>query len=148
MKVYAMGRTVANDPLLKCKYRITLPGLPSGMGFNKASGLTREVGVVEYDEGGYDHTHKLQGKQKVGEVVLEKGMFATKEMEDIYTKALSNPDMRQTMTIELLDKFGSVKRNWTLAEAWVSKWESTDFDSTSEDPAIEKITVQAEYFID
>ena len=34
------------------------------MGFQKVSGLTREIGVVEYDEGGYSYTHKLTGKEK------------------------------------------------------------------------------------
>lgn len=148
MKVHAMGRTVANDPLQQYKYRVSLPGIPAGVGFTTVSGLTREVGVVEYDEGGYDHMHKLSGKQTVSEVVLERGMFANKDMEDVYKKTLTNPDFRTTMTIELLDKFGAKKRDWTLAEAWVSKWEGSEFNASSEDVAIEKITVQFEYYID
>ena len=148
MKVHAMARTVANDPLQMFKYRVSLPGLPSGMGFHKVSGLSREVGVVEYDEGGYPHTTKLSGKQEVPEVTLERGMFASVEFEDIYRKTLEDPDFRTVMTIELLDKFGVPRRSWTLAEAWVSKWEGTEYDSTSEDVAIETITVQFEYFLD
>ena len=143
-----MARTVANDPLQKFKYRVTIPGLPSGMGFTKVGGLDKEIGVVEYDEGGYDHTHKLPGREKTSEVVLERGMYASKEMENVYKKTLSDQSMRSVVTIELLDKLGKTQRNWVLAEAWVSKWEGTDFDASSEDVAIEKITLQFEHYID
>lgn len=142
-----MARTYASDPLQKYKYRVSIPGLPTTVGFNKVSGLTKELGVVEYAEGGYDYTHKLTGKEKTGEVVCEKGMFADTGFEDIFQKSVNNPDFRNTIKIELMDKFGKVAREWTLAEAWVSKWEGSDFDATSEDVAIEKITIQFEHYL-
>lgn len=142
-----MARTYANDPLQMFKFRVSMPGLPAGMGFQKVSGLTREIGVVEYDEGGYSHTHKLTGKEQGGEVTLEKGMFANTDLEEIYKRSLNNPDYRTTVIIEQLDKFGKVARSWTLAEAWVSKWEGSELDATSEDVAIESITIQFEYYL-
>lgn len=142
-----MARTYANDPLQMFKFRVSMPGLPAGMGFQKVSGLTREIGVVEYDEGGYSHTHKLTGKEQGGEVTLEKGMFANADLEEIYKRSLNNPDYRTTVIIEHLDKFGKVARSWTLAEAWVSKWEGSELDATSEDVAIESITIQFEYYL-
>ena len=142
-----MARTYANDPLQMFRFRVSIPGLPAGMGFQKVSGLTREIGVVEYDEGGYSHTHKLTGKEQGGEVTLEKGMFANTDLEDIYKRSLNNPDYRTTVIIEQLDKFGKVARSWTLAEAWVSKWEGSELDATSEDVAIESITIQFEYYL-
>ena len=142
-----MARTRVNDPLKKYKYLVTIPGLPSGIGFSKVSGLKREVGVVEYNEGGYSHTHKLAGREKTSNITLERGMFAGKEFETLYKKSLSNPDFRTTVTINLMDAFGKVKRSWKLAEAWVSSWEGTDFDADSEDVAIEKITVEFEYYM-
>lgn len=142
-----MARTYANDPLQMFRFRVSMPGLPAGMGFQKVSGLTREIGVVEYDEGGYSHTHKLTGKEQGGEVTLEKGMFANTDLEEIYKRSLNNPDYRTTVIIEQLDKFGKVARSWTLAEAWVSKWEGSELDATSEDVAIESITIQFEYYL-
>ena len=70
------ARTSSEDPLQQFKFRVTIPGLPTTIGFQKVSGLTKEVGVVEYDESGYNYTHKLPGKNKVGEVTLERGMYA------------------------------------------------------------------------
>lgn len=142
-----MARTYANDPLQMFRFRVSMPGLPAGMGFQKVSGLSREIGVVEYDEGGYSHTHKLTGKEQGGEVTLEKGMFANTDLEDIYKRSLNSPDYRTTVIIEQLDKFGKVARSWTLAEAWVSKWEGSELDATSEDVAIESITIQFEYYL-
>lgn len=147
IKAFA-ARTIANDPLQKFMFRVTIEGLPTGLGFQKVGGLSREVGVVEYLEGLYQHTHKLPGREKVGEVTLERGSYANKDLEALYKKVLTNPEIRSTVTIEILDRFGATKRTYKLAEAWVSKWEGSDLDATSDDVAIEKLTVQFEYFLE
>ena len=143
-----MARTIANDPLQKFMFRVTIPGLPTGLGFQKVGGLTREVGVVEYLEGLSKYTHKLPGREKVGEVTLERGSYATKELEAQYKKVLTDSNLRNTVIIEILDRFGNAKRTYKLAEAWVSKWEGSDLDASSDDVATEKLTVQFEYFLD
>ena len=140
-----MARTIANDPLQKFMFRVTVPGLPTGLGFQKVGGLTREVGVVEYLEGLYQYTHKLPGREKVGEVTLERGSYATKELEAQYKKVLTDSNLRNTVIIEILDRFGNTKRTYKLAEAWVSKWEGSDLDASSDEVAIEELTVQVEY---
>lgn len=142
-----MARALANDPLGKFKYRISIPGLPNGMGFTKASGLKKELATVEYNEGGFDYTRKLVGREKVEPVTLERGMFAGTEFEELYKKALHDPNFRTQMTIELLDRLGVPKRKWTLAEAWCKTWEGSDLDASSDDVAIEKITIEFEYFL-
>ena len=147
IKAFA-ARTIANDPLQKFMFRVTVPGLPTGIGFQKVGGLTREVGVVEYLEGLYQHTHKLPGREKVGEVTLERGSYTSKDLETLYKGILTDPNIRNTVIIEILDRFGETKRTYKLAEAWVSKWEGSDLDATSDDVAIEKITVQFEHFLD
>lgn len=142
-----MARSRANDPLHKFNFVVSVPGLPTGMGFNKVSGLKREFGVVEYAESGYSHVHKLVGREKVEPVTLERGMFASSEFETLYKKTLSDANYRTTVTISLKDATGKVVRTWKLAEAWVKSWEGTDFDASSEDVAIEKITIEFEYFL-
>lgn len=142
-----MARSVVNDPLQKFKYVVSIPGLPNGMGFNKVSALKRELGTVEYTEGGYSHTHKLVGRETVEAVTLERGMFASKDLENLYLKSLNDPNFRTTVTITLQDRFGKAQRTWKLAEAWVKSWEGSDFDSSSEDVAIEKVVVEFEYYL-
>jgi phage tail-like protein len=75
-------------------------------------------------------------------------MFNGKELEALYKKSLSDPNFRTTVTITLQDRLGkNTNRTWKLAEAWVSSWEGTDLDASSEDTAIEKITIEFEYFL-
>lgn len=143
-----MARTASLDPLQKFRFRVTIPGLPSEMGFSTVSGLSKEVGVSEYAEGGYEYAHKLPGKPKVGEVTCERGAYADASMEELIKNTLTNPDFRSTIIIEHLDRFGNTSRTYKLAEAWVSKWESSDLDASSDDVAIEKITIQFEYLLD
>lgn len=142
------ARTTSVDPLQKFKFRLTIPGLPSGIGFQKVSGLSQEIGVTEYDEGGYAYTHKLPGRPKVGEVTAERGSYADKSFQNLLQQTLTNPDMRNTIIFEQLNRYGEAVRTYKLAEAWVSKWEGSDFDASSDDVAIEKITIQFEYFLD
>ena len=139
-------RTSSEDPLQKFKFRVTIPGIPSQIGFQKVSGLSKEVNVVEYDESAFEYTHKLPGKTKFGEVTMERGMFSDSSMLD-QMKVIQNPDYRTTMIVQLMDRFGNVQRTWKLAEAWISKWEGSDLDATSDDVAIETITVQYEYML-
>ena len=147
IKAFA-ARTTSVDPLQKFKFRLTIPGLPSGIGFQKVSGLTHEVGVTEYDEGGFDYTHKLPGRQKVGEVTAERGSYADNSFHNLLKKTLTNPNMRNTVIFEQLNRYGEAVRTYKLAEAWVSKWEGSDSDASSDDVAIEKLTIQFEYFLD
>lgn len=142
------ARTASLDPLQKFRFRVTIPGLPSEIGFQTVSGLSHEVGVAEYSEGGYEYTHKLPGKPNVSEVTCERGAYQDSALADLIKETLTNPDFRQTIIIEHLDRFGNVGKTYKLAEAWVSKWEGSDLDATSDDVAIEKITIQFEYYLD
>lgn len=142
------ARTTSIDPLQKFKFRLTVPGLPSGIGFQKVSGLTHEVGVTEYDEGGFDYTHKLAGRPKVGEVTAERGSYADSSFHDLMKRTLTDPSMRNTVIFEQLNRYGEAVRTYKLAEAWVSKWEGSDGDASSDDVAVEKLTIQFEYYLD
>ncbi len=143
-----MPRTVANDPLSKSNFKVNIPGLPEEIGFSKVSGLKREISVSEYKESGYKSKHKLIGEEKVDDVTCERGVFADPTLYELYKKTLTDPNCRKTITISQLDNFGEVKRTWTLAEAFIRSWEGSDYEAGSDDPAIEKIVIAFEYFID
>lgn len=144
----AMARTTTLDPLQKFKFRMSIPGLPATMGFQKISGLSEEVTVTEYSEAGYEYDYKLPGRAKVNEVTCERGEYADdSNFHALLKEALTNPSMRKTITINKLDRYGDVKRTYKLAEAWVSKWEGSDMDASSDDVAIEKMTIQFEYYL-
>lgn len=146
-EAYAMSRTIQSDPLQSFMFKVSIPGLPIGVGFQKIGGLSREVGVVEYLESMYDHAHKLPGREKVGEVTFERGMYADAYMQSVYESVFNNDQCRNTIVISICDRFGNIRREFQLAECWFSKYEVGDLDATSDDVIIETMTMQFEYFL-
>ena len=144
VEVNAMARTFTEDPLQKFNFTISIDGLPTSVGFQKIGGLSREIGVSTYYEAGYETEHKLKGRQVGGQLTCERGAFASKDLENLFTAALSNTDTRKDITINLQDRDGNIKRSWSAQECWVSKWEIDDLDATSDDVIIEKLTIEYE----
>lgn len=146
--VYAMPRTVEDDPLQKFQYRVRIPGYPAGLGFTKISAIKRTMGVIEYAEGMFDYFHKLSGRQKVEAITFERGAYRDDHMKNLYDSTLKDSKHRTTVTIEILDRYGQVGRTYVLAEAWVSELEVADLDASSDDVVIDKMTIQFEYFLE
>ena len=148
-KAYAMARTASQDPLQGFRFKVNIEGLTSQMGFQKVGGLSKEIAVVEYLEAMYDHTHKLPGRETVGEITFERGMYETNEGMKLYEKVItaSEGDYRTTVTISIVDRFGKIRRTFKCAECWFSKYELADLDATSDDVLIETLTMQFEYFL-
>ena len=74
-KAYAMARTVETDPLQSFMFRVSIPESGIEIGFQKVSGLSREMAVVEYLESMYEHVYKLAGREKVGDVTFENSVY-------------------------------------------------------------------------
>ena len=146
-KAYAMARTMESDPLQSFMFKVQINGLPTGVGFQKVSGISREVAVVEYLENMYDHTHKLPGRESVGEITFERGMYADDHLQKLYAKIFNNKSARSTVTLQICDRFGNKRREFQMAECWFSKYEVGDLDATSDDVIIETLTMQFEYFL-
>lgn len=141
------SRTIEADPLQSFMFKVSIPGLPTGVGFQKVGGLSREVEVVEYLENMYDHTHKLPGRESVSEVTFERGMYADDYLQGIYETVFNNNTVRNTVVIQVCDRFGKIRREFKCAEAWFSKYECADLDATSSDVIIETLTMVFEYFL-
>lgn len=141
------SRTIEADPLQSFMFRVSIPGLPTGVGFQKVGGLSREVEVVEYLENMYDHTHKLPGRETVSDVTFERGMYADDYLQGIYEEVFNNNTVRNTVVIQICDRFGKIRREFKCAEAWFSKYECADLDATSSDVIIETLTMAFEYFL-
>lgn len=141
------ARTIEADPLQSFMFKVSIPGIPTGVGFQKVGGLSREVEVVEYFENMYDHAHKLPGRESVSEVTFERGMYADDYLQTLYEKVFNSNTVRNTVVIQVCDRFGAIKREFKCAEAWFSKYECADLDATSSDVIIETLTMVFEYFL-
>lgn len=146
-KAYA-ARTFSSDPLQAFKFRVNISGIPSSIGFKSVGGLSREVEVVEYLENMYDYTHKLPGRETVGEITFERGMYADRTLENAYKTLFKNSTAkRRDVTINVCDRWGTIRRTFRLAECWFSKFEVADLDAESNDVLIETLTMQFENFL-
>lgn len=141
------ARTIDADPLQAFMFRVSIPGLPTGVGFQKVSGISREVSVTEYLENMYQHAHKLPGRESVSEITFERGMYVDDYLQQKYEEVFNNNTVRNTIVIQVLDRFGNIRREFKCAEAWFSKYECGDLDATTDDVLIETLTMQFEYFL-
>lgn len=147
-KAYAMARTIETDPLQSFMFRVSIPEIGVELGFQKVGGLSREMAVVEYFESMYQYARKLAGREKVGDVTMERGMYADTHMVDLFERIVKDVTSRCTVTISILDRQGNVRRTFNCAECWFSKYEVGDLDSSSDDVIIETVTMTFEQFVD
>lgn len=146
-KAYAV-RTFASDPLQAYKFRVFISGIPSSIGFKSIGGLSREVAVVEYLENMFDYTHKMPGRETVGEITFERGMYADKTLENAYKSIFKAASaVRRDVTINITDRYGAIRRTFQLAECWFSAYSFSDLDAESNDVIIETLTMQFENFL-
>mgnify|MGYP003293494768 CR=1 FL=1 len=69
------------------------------------------------------------------------------KLQTVYETVFNNNNARNTVVIQVCDRFGNVRREFQLAECWFSKYEVGDLDATSDDVIIETLTMQFEYFL-
>lgn len=144
-KAYA-ARTFASDPLQSFRFRITLLTRPKvELACQKIGGLSKEIAVAEYVENVSDGaTKKLPGRTTYGEVTIEKGMVAGDKDMFQYLESVLKSGKRFDATIEVRDRLGNPRKQFSCTECWFSKWEMGDLDASSDDVIIETLTMQYE----
>lgn len=150
------GQTFANtdrhDPYRNFNFRVTIVGKKTfaQAGFQKITGLKTKTDVIEYRDG--DDTqispHKLPGLVKTDPVTFERGMSEDQDMYDwihMQAKTSANDgDHKVTITIELLDRGRQGVKKWEMQEAWISDYETGDFDAQGNGVMVEKMVIQHE----
>lgn len=146
MKASAYIHSIVNDPLQQFMFVVRIDDLD--IGFQKVSGLNVDLNVVEYHEGCTNYAKKLAGKAKFGEVTCEKGLVPEDELGllPVLSDVASDCTDRKTIYISILDRAGNVRMKYILHNAFISKWEAPDLDASSDEVAIEKATIQYDYF--
>lgn len=133
------------------KYSVAIDGFEN-MGFSAVNGLTREVEVIEYREGGEATTmRKFPGQTSFGNVTLERGFTTDSDlvqwMNDSFEMGNRNArgfDNRRTVTITVLDPNGSPQRKFILVNCFVASREIGDLDATGNEILIESLEIAHE----
>jgi phage tail-like protein len=128
-------------PNPKFSYLVTIGGIE--FSFEEVIGLSTETQVIEYRGGSSPvySTVKMPGIQKFGNVTFKKGI-AKNDLTSLLAKAKAKAMKRETIIIKLMDENGESTFTWTLTNAFIAKFGSTDkFSIDTIEVAHEGLTV-------
>jgi phage tail-like protein len=133
-----------NDPYRNFNFRVVIEGV-SAAGFSECHGLTAEIPVIEYREGGDKvDIRKLPGLPRYGNVTLKRGLTANRELWDWFRAVAGGAADRRPVSIVLLDEAGEALVSFNLAGAWPTKFELAPLDALGNDVAIETLELAHE----
>jgi phage tail-like protein len=116
--------------------------------FQEVSGLSREVGVEEYIEGGENRfVHRLPMRAKYGNLVLKRGVLADSGLVSWFVDAVENFEFAPAeVTVTLLNEEHEPIMGWSFAKAWPVKWAVGDLKAQENAVAVESIELAYQYF--
>lgn len=130
------------------KFLVEVDGVKIGT-FQKVAGLTVEVELETFEEGGQNqYAHKLPKGIKWPNIVLTRGIteadnflaWVTRSSGDGLAAAGDKLD-RTTAAITMLDARGQRIRSWEVDGAFPVKWNGPTFASTTADTASEELEI-------
>ena len=127
-------------PAIWFELKLTPKSTPIGY-FTEVSGLTSELEVMTYNEGGKnDGVHKLPTRMKHPNLVLKRGVTTVKDLQQWAQESFMGPDRKEitlTMYNEQLEKI----RIWSFKNAYPVKWTGPSFNSAQNTVATEVIEI-------
>ena len=151
-----MART---DPYRNFRFKVTI-GDAAG-GFQRVTGIKKNVEVVEYREGNEatNWTRKMPGQASFDNITLERGYLPSDTMGwDLMDKVSEEDGIDAQgdwsggtsaghafdVTIEALDKKQATVRTWTLENAWPVSYSVADFDATANEVLVNSLELAYE----
>jgi phage tail-like protein len=126
------------DPLRGFRFLLEIDGITSG-GFMRIKGISREVKIESYREGGVnEYEHKLLSQVTHPVVVLERGLA----LDDLWAWALAAADgdvRRKTLRIRLQNEANERVWAWQIEHALPVKWSASDLDANSSQVVMESL---------
>ena len=128
------------DPYLSFHFLVEIEGLVIG-GFNEVTGLTVEVEIEEYREGGLNaYIHKLAGPVRYpNNLVLKHGLTDSDTLWNWHQDVASGNIQRKNGSIILLDSAGEEQWRWNFVDAYPVRWVGPDLRAGSAEVAIETL---------
>lgn len=141
----ASGAPARSDDvrLSSLQVAITFDGMPTAY-FRSVSGLSIEIEVVEFREGGIGDVHKLPGRVKYPNLVLKQGFSGASELQKWAFRIAAGQFEHKNATIVISDQKNQVIVRYALTNGWPTKWEGPEFDASSNEVAIETIEIAHE----
>jgi phage tail-like protein len=131
------------DPYKNFNFLVEIDGITQA-GFSTCDGLSTEVDVIEYREGGDLLVRKLPGLGRVGDVTLKRGITNSNELQTWHRNILNGVPDRRNVVVTLLDDQRKPVVRWALSDAFPRKWEGPDLNAKGNEVAIETLTLCCE----
>ncbi|KVP85354.1 phage tail protein [Burkholderia ubonensis] len=110
-------------------------GIPSPLdcAFQRISGLSRELNVTSYSEGGENiRNNYLAEKINHGSLVLERGVMTVTPLTGIFENIMCGGELTYAdVVILLLGAHSLPVSSWTLSNALPVRWQTGDFDAST-----------------
>lgn len=113
--------------------------------FTSASGLDINFDTIEYRDG-IGNWYKMPGQRQVPSITLSKGVFPGKNaMYEWINSIQLNQVEKKDIMISLTNEAGTeVLVSWNIANAFPTSLTSPSFDATSNEIAVQQITLMAD----
>ena len=130
-----------DDPMTGFQFSVEVDGIENAY-FTECSGLSGQVEVFEYKEGGLNtYSHKLPGRTTYGNIQLKRGIAGTSAMWTWFTNIVTAADKSsylKSVSITQYQADGTVVQRWNLANAYPVKWTGPKFDTSSSAVTVEE----------
>jgi phage tail-like protein len=127
-------------PAIWFELKLTPLSKPIGY-YTEVSGLTAEIEVMTYNEGGRnDSVHKLPTRMKHPNLVLKRGVTTVKDLEAWLEDSFMGPT-RKEITLTMYNQQLNKIRTWSFKNAYPVKWTGPSFNSGQNAVATEAIEI-------
>jgi len=114
-------------PAIFFELKLTPISTPVGY-YTEVSGLTAEIEVMTYNEGGRnDAVHKLPTRMKHPNLVLKRGVTTVKDLQEWALDSFMGPD-RKEITLTMYNQQLEKLRTWSFKNAYPVKWTGPTFN--------------------
>ena len=131
------------DPYKNFNFRVEIDNLTIA-GFSECNGLSSEVDVIEYREGGDHLVRKLPGLRKFNNITLKRGITKSSELQDWHKNILNGVPDRRNGSVILLDDDRTEVVRWKFSNAFPRKWEGPHLNAKGNEVAIETLEIACE----
>ena len=137
-----------NDPFPGYNFAVEIDGLVSAS-FSEVSGLSVEIEVNEYREGGQnEYMHKRAGPVKCPNLVLKRGMNVNTELWNWYWNVVNGTIERKNFSVVMMDTSGQEWRRWNFQQGYPVKWTGPDLRANANEIAIESVELAHNGLVD
>ena len=127
-------------PAIFFELKLTPISTPVGY-YTEVSGLTAEIEVMTYNEGGRnDAVHKLPTRMKHPNLVLKRGVTTVKDLQEWCLDSFMGPQ-RKEITLTMYNQQLEKLRTWSFKNAYPVKWTGPTFNASQNTAATESIEI-------